>query len=57
MLYKKSLRSGKNVKVLKEYKLLQNKIINLKNDSKDIYYTRISNKFNNPQVSPKAYMS
>ena len=55
ILYKKHLRRGKNL--LKECKLLQNKIINLKNDSIDIYYTGISKQFNNPQVPPKAYIS
>ena len=37
ILYKKYLRSGKNTKVFEEYKLLQNKIVNLTNDSRDMY--------------------
>ena len=57
ILYKKYLRSGKNTKVFEEFKLLQNKIVNLTNDSRDRYYTRISNKLNDPHVSPKAYWS
>ena len=55
ILYKKHLRSGKNAKVFEEFKLLQNKIVNLTNDSRDRYYTRISNKLNHPHVPPKAY--
>ena len=42
ILYKKHLRSGKNIKVFEKFKLLQNKIVNLRNDSRDRYYTRIS---------------
>ena len=57
ILYKKYLRSGKNTKVFEEYKLLQNKIVNLTNDSRDMYYTRISNKLNDSHVSLKAYWS
>ena len=36
-----------------EFKLLQNKIVNLTNDSRDKYSTRMSNKFNDCHVSPK----
>ena len=43
ILYKKYLCSGKNTKVFEEFKLLQNKIVNLTNDSWGTYYTRISN--------------
>ena len=57
ILYKKHLRSGKNTKVFEEFKLLQNKIVNLTNDSRDRYYTRISNKLNESHVFPKAYWS
>ena len=46
ILYKKYLLSGKNTKVFEEFKLLQNKIINLTNDSRDRYYTRICNTLN-----------
>ena len=55
ILYKKYLRSGKNTKLFKEFKLLQNKIVNLANDSRDRYFIRIYNKLNNPHVSPKVY--
>ena len=47
ILYKKYLRSGQNTKVFEEFKLLQNKIVNLINDLKDI---RISNKLNDFHV-------
>ena len=57
ILYKKHLRSGKNTKVFEEFKLLQNKIVNLTNDLRDRYYTRISNKLNDSPVPPKAYWS
>ena len=57
ILYKKYLRSGKNTKVFEEFKLLQNKSVNLTNDSRDRYYTRISNKLNDSHVSPNAYWS
>ena len=56
ILHKKYLRSGKNTKVLEEFKPLQNKIANLANDSRDMYYTRISNKLNDSHESPEAYM-
>ena len=36
-------------------KLLQSNIVNLMNDSRDRYYTRISNKLNDSHVSPEAY--
>ena len=52
ILHKKYLRSGKNTKVFEEFKPLQNKIANLANDSRDIYYTRISNKLNDSHTSP-----
>ena len=52
ILYKKYLRSGKNTKLFEEFKLLQNKIVYLTNDSRDKYYTRISNKLNDSHVSP-----
>ena len=54
IFYKKYLRSGKNTKVFEEFKLPQNKIVNLTNDSRDRYYTRISNKLNDSHVSSKA---
>ena len=54
-LYKKYLRGSKNTKIFEEFKLLQNKIVSLTNDSRDWYYTRISNKLNHPHVPPKAY--
>ena len=57
ILYKKYLRSGKNTKVFEEFKLLQNKIVNLTNDSRDRYYTRISNKLNDSHIFPKANWS
>ena len=57
ILYKKYLRSGKNTKVFEEFKLLQNKIVNLTNDSRDRYYTRISNKLNDAHIFPKANWS
>ena len=38
---KNYLRSGKNTKVFEEFKLLQNKIVNLTNDSRDILYQNI----------------
>ena len=40
---------------LVNYKLLQNKIVNLTNDSRDRYYIRMSNKLNDIHVSPKLY--
>ena len=55
MLYKKYLCSCK-FEVYRECKLLQNKIVNLMNDSID-RYTRIFNKLNDSHVSPKAYWS
>ena len=56
-LYKKNFRRGKNTKQFEEFQLLQNKIVDLTNDSRDRYYTRISNKLNDSYVSPKAYWS
>ena len=50
ILCKKCLCCGKNTKVFEEFKLLQNKIVNLKNDSRDKYYTRISNKRNDSGI-------
>ena len=57
MTTKKYLRSGKNTKVFEEFKLLQKKIVNLTNNSRDRYYTRISNKLNDFHISPKVYWS
>ena len=57
ILYKKYLCSGKNTKKFEEFKLLQNKIVNLRNGSRDRYYTRISNKPSDSHASPKAYWS
>ena len=57
MTTKKYLRSGKNTTVFEEFKLLQNKIVNLTNNSRDRYYTRISNKLNDFHISPKVYWS
>ena len=34
-LYKKYLRGSKNTKIFEEFKLLQNKIVSLTNDSRD----------------------
>ena len=57
MPYKKYLRTGKNTNVFEQFKLLQNKIVKLTNDSREKYYTRKSNKLNDSHVSPKAYWS
>ena len=57
ILYKKCLCSGKNRKVFEKFKVLQNKIVHLTNDSRVRYYTRICNKLNDSHVSPKAYWS
>ena len=51
----KYLHCGKNNKVFEEFKLLQNKIVDLTNDSRDRCYTRISNKLNDSHLSLKAY--
>ena len=56
MLYDKYFRSGKNKNVFEEFKPLQNMIVNLKNHSKDLYITRISNKLNHSHVFPKVYL-
>ena len=53
--YKKYLRRDKYTK--EEFKLLQKKIVNLTNDSRDRIYSRKSNKLNNFHVSLKAYWS
>ena len=55
MIYEKYFCSGNSAKVFQEFKLLQNKIVRLTNDSRDRYYTRISNKLNDSHLSPKAY--
>ena len=55
LLYDKYFCSGKNKNVFEEFKQLHNKIVNLKNDSKDLYITRISNKLNDCHVFPKVY--
>ena len=57
VLYKRYLCSGKNTNVFEEFMPLQNKIVNLTNDLRDRYYTRISNKLNDSPVPPKAYWS
>ena len=56
ILYDKYFCSGKNKKLFEGFKPLQNKIVNLKNDSKDLYITRISNKLNDSHVFPKVYL-
>ena len=55
MLYKHYLRSGKNTNVLEKFKLLQNKIVKLTNDSRYRYYTVIPSKLNDSHVSTKVY--
>ena len=45
----------KNTKVFEEFKLLQNKIVNLTNDSRDRYYIRIFNKLEDSHVFRSAY--
>ena len=57
ILYKKYFCSSKNTKLFEKFKLLQNKTLNLANDSRDRYYTRISNKLNDLHVSLKACWS
>ena len=52
-LMKNNLRSGKYKNVLEKFKLFQNKIVDLTNDSRD----RISSKLNNAYVSLSAYWS
>ena len=54
--YKKYLRREKYTKVIEEFKLLQKKIVNLTNDSRDRFYSRKSNKLNNFHVSPKSIL-
>ena len=54
--YKKYLRRDKYTKVIEEFKLLQKKIVNLTNDSRDRFYSRKSNKLNNFHVSPKSIL-
>ena len=60
MIYKKYLRSGKNAKVFEEFKLFQNKIVNLTNDSRDRYYPKYLLLYQintDSHVSPRAYWS
>ena len=57
ILCKKYLCSNKNTKVFEEFKLPQNKIVNLMINSRDRYYTRISNKLTDSHVFPKAFWS
>ena len=60
----KNLINDKNIfvaakiqKYSKNLRLLQNMIVNLMNDTRDRYYSRISNKLNNSHVSRKASWS
>ena len=46
---------AKTLKYSRKFKLLQNKIANLTNDSRDRYYIRISNKLNESHVTSKVY--